>query len=490
MEILFLFVGLALGFLAGYWLVVNNFKNRIHELETKCKLSDQKSSMFLENVHQVNEANKIKSSQLYEQAKFLAEKESDLKNFKVRCEEMSVSKLELETKLQKTTDQAAKMHDEKLLMELEKNSLIEKLNLLESQFLERSAKYELEIKEHTQKLFEEKSAQFTELNKVNIESILKPLSEKIKDFEKKVEDTYEKESKQRFSLEKEISNLVDLNKQIGKEANNLVNALKGQSKVQGNWGEMILESILEKSGLSKNREYFVQESFTTNGKRLQPDIVIHFPDKRFLIIDSKVSLTAYERYVSLEDATLKQIALNEHIKSIKNHINELSAKDYQQIFEKQSPDYVLMFVPVEPAFLIAVQSCPELFSDAFQKRIILISPTNLIAIMKIISELWKSDYQNRNALDIAQKGGELYDKFVSFTEDLLEIGKRIDETGSAYQNAMNKLCSGKGNVIRKVQEIKNLGAKAKKSLAEKLLDKSEGMHSQELNSYDNQIDEI
>ena len=323
-------------------------------------------------------------------------------------------------------------------------------------------------------ILEEKTKKFTEQNRTKLEEILKPLGEKIRDFEKKVEDTYDKESKQRFSLEKEIKNLAELNQQISKEASNLTSALKGQSKTQGNWGETILETILEKSGLSKDREYFVQQSYTNeHGKRMQPDVVVVYPGERSLVIDSKVSLLAYERFASADTKDEQEKALAEHLISVRQHITELSAKNYQDLYQLKTLDFVILFMPVEPAYLVAMQAQSDLWSWAYERRILLISPTNLIAALRMIANLWRVEYQNKNAIEIARQSADLLDKFVGFVEDLEDVGRKLDSTRLSYDASMNKLATGKGNLIRRTEKIKELGAKPTKELPKTLLDKSD-----------------
>ena len=349
----------------------------------------------------------------------------------------------------------------------------EKLDKQKEEIENIQTKFAAEFKNLANEILEDKSKKFTEQNKTNIDEILKPLNEKIKDFEKRVVDTYDKESKERFSLQNEIKNLVVLNQTISREANNLTNALKGQAKTQGNWGEMILENILEKSGLVKDREYFVQKSFTDEeGKRLQPDIVVNYPGNKSIVIDSKVSLNAYERFSSEDDKTKQEGELKLHIDAIKMHINTLSAKNYQDLYQLISLDFVLMFIPIEPAFLLAIQADPDLWSYAYERRILLISPTNLISTLKIVSSLWRQEYQNRNAMEIAKQSGDLYDKFVGFVEDLVSIGKKLDSTQDTYKESMKKLYSGSGNLVKRTENIKALGAKASKSLPQNLIDRS------------------
>jgi len=282
---------------------------------------------------------------------------------------------------------------------------------------------------------------------------------------------YDKESKERFSLGEKIKDLVELNQKISEEANNLAKALKGSSKTQGDWGEMILENILEQSGLVKDREYFVQEflkdedgNFIKNpeGRKLQPDVIIRYPDDRKVIIDSKVSLTAYARYTNTEDPEQQQKAVREHVLSVRKHIDELSNKNYQDF--TTTLDFVMMFVPNEPAYFLALQNDPELWDYAYRKRIILISPTNLIAALKLIADLWKREYQNRNALEIAERGAALYDKFVGFVDNLQNIGIHIEKTQKSYESAMSQLKDGRGNLIGQAEKLRTLGVKAKKRL--------------------------
>ena len=321
------------------------------------------------------------------------------------------------------------------------------------------------------KILEEKSSRFTDINRLNMESILKPLGEKLSEFKTKVEETYDKESKQRFSLEERIRELVALNHQISEDANNLTKALKGNNKIQGNWGEMILESILEKSGLKKGEEYFSQDILTdengqkivnSENKALQPDIVILYPGGRKIVIDSKVSLNGYIRYVEADMDEMRIIAEKEHITSIKKHIDELSGKAYQDYIE--SLDFVMMFIPNEPAYILAMQLDSGLWDYAYRKRILLISPTNLIASLKVVADLWKREAQSRNAQEIAKRGAILYDKFTGFVETLQEIGKNIDRTQKSYDKAFIQLKDGNGNLIRQAEMLKELGIKPQKEL--------------------------
>jgi len=332
----------------------------------------------------------------------------------------------------------------------------------------------IEFKNLANEILENNSKKFTEDNRNKLDTLLKPLGDKIKDFEKKVEETYDKESKLRFSLKEEIKRLEELNQQVSIDTVNLTKALKGESKTQGNWGEVVLENILEKSGLIKDQEYFVQSSFKNDdGNTVLPDIIVTYPGKRNVVIDSKVSLTAYERYVAAETEVERESAFKIHLASIKNHINELSSKNYQDIYQLNSLDFVMMFLPIEPAYLIAIQKDPELWHYAYKKRVLIISPTNLIAALKMIESLWRQEYQTKNVQEIARQSGELYDKFKGFVDDLLIIGKKIQETQTTYEASMNKLSSGKGNLVKRVENIKKLGIKTSKELPQNLLDRAE-----------------
>jgi DNA recombination protein RmuC len=323
------------------------------------------------------------------------------------------------------------------------------------------------------KILDEKSEKFTLQNKENIKNILNPLQEKIQVFEKKVEDTQKESISMHSALKEQLLGLKDLNQQMSKEATNLTRALKGDSKMQGNWGELVLERVLEKSGLEKDREYFVQQSFKLDdGSRVLPDVVLHLPDNKRMIIDSKVSLTDYERLVNGEDID-KAMHLKAHVNSIKKHIDQLSEKNYQDLYDIESPDFVLMFIPIEPAFAIAVSDDNALYNKAFEKNIVIVTPSTLLATLRTIDSMWNNEKQQQNAIEIARQAGALYDKFEGLVSDLTGVGKKIDAAKSDYSSAMNKLVEGKGNLITSVEKLKKLGAKAKKSLPEAIIKRAE-----------------
>lgn len=307
-----------------------------------------------------------------------------------------------------------------------------------------------------------------------MENILNPLKEKIQDFEKKVHNTHMSSLEINTALKTQIEMLTKQSSEISKEAQNLANALKGSVKTQGNWGELILEKILERSGLQRDKEFIVQASMNTDdGRRLQPDVVVLLPENKSVVIDSKVSLNAYEQYVSTEDEAQRQIHLKNHIQAIRNHIKGLSEKKYQQLYQLKTVDFVLMFLPVEPAFALAVQHDSDLWSEAFEKNIVLVSTSTLLATLRTISMMWRQDRMNKNALEIAKKSGDLYDKFVGFTSDMIDMGKRLQSAQESYSNAMNKLSTGNGNIVRRLEELRKLGANNSKNLPQALIDRSE-----------------
>ncbi|MBQ0732824.1 DNA recombination protein RmuC [Aquimarina celericrescens] len=331
-------------------------------------------------------------------------------------------------------------------------------------------KFTKEFENLANKILDEKSNKFTEQNKENIKNILNPLQEKINTFERKVEQTHKESIDYHAALRQQILGLKDLNEQMSKETTNLTKALKGDSKMQGNWGELVLERVLEKSGLEKDREYFVQQSFTReDGERVLPDVVIYLPDNKKMVIDSKVTLTAYERYVNEDDDNLKTNYLKEHIVALKRHVDQLSEKNYQDLYDIESPDFVLLFIPIEPAFAIAINEENKLYNQAFEKNIVIVTPSTLLATLRTIDTMWNNEKQQRNAIEIARQAGALYDKFEGLVKDLTGVGKKIDDAKKDYSAAMNKLVEGRGNLITSVEKLKKMGAKAKKSLPEVII---------------------
>ena len=335
-------------------------------------------------------------------------------------------------------------------------------------------KFTKEFENLANKILEEKTTKFTEQNKENLKNILSPLQDKIQLFEKKVEDTHKESIDYHAALRQQILGLREMNEQMSKETINLTKALKGDSKMQGNWGELVLERVLEKSGLEKDREYFVQQSFVTEeGNRVFPDVVINLPDGKKMIVDSKVTLTAYERYINEEDDIVKSQHLKEHVISINRHVEQLGNKNYQDLYQIESPDFVLLFIPIESAFAVALNEDTSLYNKAFEKNIVIVTPSTLLATLRTIDSMWTNQKQQENALEIARQAGALYDKFEGLVADLLKIGKKMDEAKIEYQGAMNKLVDGKGNLITSVEKLKKMGAKAKKSLPENIITRAE-----------------
>lgn len=348
-----------------------------------------------------------------------------------------------------------------------------KLDEHKTEVEELQEKFTKEFENLANKILEEKSNKFTAQNKENLKIILNPLQEKIKIFEDKVDKTHKESIDYHAALRQQILGLKELNQQMSKETLNLTKALKGDNKMQGNWGELVLERVLEKSGLEKDREYFVQQSFMNDdGKRVLPDVVIHLPDNKKMIVDSKVSLTAYEQFVNEDDDTSKAQFLKEHIASLKRHIEQLSEKKYEDIYQIESPDFVLLFIPIEPAFAVAINSDNHLYNKAFEKNIVIVTPSTLLATLRTIDSMWNNEKQQKNAIEIARQAGALYDKFQGLLSDLITIGKRIDDSKKEYSNAMNKLVDGRGNLITSIEKLKKMGAKAKKSIPENIIERA------------------
>jgi DNA recombination protein RmuC len=357
--------------------------------------------------------------------------------------------------------------------EADYRNLQEKLEEQKKEYENLSEKFVHQFKHLANEILEEKSKKFTDLNKTNLSDLLKPLGEKIVDFEKKVEDTHKDSISKNAALREQLENLQRLNVQMTREAENLTRALRGDSKTQGAWGEFILESILEKSGLEKDREYVVQETFTTEEGRLRPDVIIRLPENKHVVIDSKVSLTAYNNFVNAEREEEKVAHLKAHLISVRQHMRSLGEKNYLRAVPDGSPDFVIMFIPIEPAYILAIQSEKGLYEEALERRIVFVSPTLLIPSLQLIKNTWKQEYQTRHVLDIATKAGDLYDKFVGFTEDMITLGRHMDSAKKFYEESMKKLSHGSGNLVRRVEDLKKLGARANKSIDTNLLQRSE-----------------
>ncbi|WP_042723005.1 DNA recombination protein RmuC [Flavobacterium sp. B17] len=417
---------------------------------------------------------------------------NDLKNefAKISAEHTSLQSQFLEQKqlISKQILQVEALTDDKQSL-FAKNSELSAINESLQKSLETQKEEITKIQEESKlqfenlanKILEEKAEKFTTLNQNNLKTILEPFQEKITDLKNRVNEAYEKENKERFSLAEKVKELAELNQQISEDAKKLTRALKGESKTQGNWGEMILESILEKSGLVKGREYFLEHELRDednkalfsefSGKKMRPDAVVKYPDERNVIIDSKVSLTAFTELVDETDQDVYLMKLNQHLSSIKNHITQLSQKAYDDY--GKSLDFVMMFIPSEPAYIAAMQADQNLWNYAYEKRILLLNPSNLITSLKLIADLWKREYQNKNSMEIADRGAKLYDKFVGFVENLEKVGKNIDQAKNVYNEAYKQLFTGNDNLVIQTQKLKSLGIKNKKDVPQSLIDNSQ-----------------
>ncbi len=415
----------------------------------------------------ITQIKKNQTSQASEEIKIQLQVEKE------RTEKLLVEIASLTEQLRNERDEVIHLNSQNATLKANYQNIQTRLTEQKSELSQLQEKFAIEFKNLANEIFEEKSKKFTDQNKTNLHELLGPLGEKLHQFEKKVEQTNKESLERSTALREQIHGLRELNDRMTKEASNLAKALKGDVKAQGNWGEIILERILEESGLEKNREYFVQETFQSEaGKRLRPDVIIKLPDNKNLVVDSKVSLTAYEKYMSAEDEEEKEVHLKAHLTSMRAHVKGLAEKNYHQLFDGGSLDYVLMFVPIESAFALMYQRGENLYNEAHEKSIIIVSPTTLIATLRTISSIWKHEYQNRNALEIARQGGALYDKFKAFVDDLMEVGRSLDKSKTQYAQAMNKLVDGKDNLIRKTERLKELGSKTSKSIDDKLLNRA------------------
>ncbi|MCB2219995.1 MAG: DNA recombination protein RmuC [Bacteroidetes bacterium] len=436
MEIVYLIIGLVSGGGIGY-------------LAFRGKLAKQKNEV------------QERISQLDKEKGILQEKLNDLNT------SYNQNRTELEQERLKNTDLNTRM----ARAEVEYKNLREKLDSQKSELEDLQKKFTTEFENIAHKILKQNTREFTETSQKNMGDLLNPLKDKILTFEKKVEDTYQKGLKDQTDLRAEMKKLFDLNARISEEANNLTRALKSDSKKQGNWGEIILERVLERSGLIKGEEYETQVSAKGDtGELLRPDVIVKLPEDKHIIIDSKVSLVAYEAYASADDDDKRDVFLKQHVESIKNHVKQLSEKNYQHAELFDTPDFVLLFMPIEPAFSSAIQADINLFNIAWEKKIVIVSPSTLLATLRTVASIWKHEKQTQNAIEIARQGGALYDKFVGFLKNLEEIGTHINRLGKSYEEARGKLTDGRGNLIRQVESLKVLGAKTSKSIPENYLD--------------------
>ena len=441
MEIIYALVGIGFGGLL-VWLF---FQNKAKALSSEFKLKLSESEQY--RISGLNEVDKEKG--------ILQEKLSNLQQVSEKLEYDLISEKERTAKLEIRLAES----------NVYKTNLQDKLNQEKLEIEKLQKKFTTEFQNIANDILKQNSEEFTNLNQKNIHEILNPLKEKINLFEKKVEDTYTKGLKDQTDLRVELKKLYELNSKISDEANNLTRALKSDTKIQGNWGELILEKVLERSGLVKGQEYETQEVVRNEaGELLRPDVVIKLPDNKHVVVDSKVSLKAYEAFINAEENNKKDGFLKQHVESIRKHVKGLGEKNYQHSTTYDSPDFVLMFMPIESAFSAAIQGDIGLFNYAWDKKIVIVSPSTLLATLRTIASIWKHEKQTRNALEIAKQGGALYDKFHGLLEDVDKLGKQLNTVQKTFDNAKNKLSDGKGNLIKQVEKLKDMGAKASKSL--------------------------
>lgn len=445
MDYIFLISGIVAGTLIT-WIICNTkLKARISELKATHLEKEQNTLATITNLEKEESviSERLSNSQselekLVDEVQFLMKKNEDL------TKSLSIS-------------------------ETENKNLEERIKSQKEELESIQERFKTEFENLANKILKNNSQEFTSANKKNIDEILNPLKEKIQSFEKKVEEAYDKELRDKISLKEEVKKLYDLNSKISTEAQNLTKALKGDVKKQGNWGEVILERILERSGLTRGREY-EREVVTVNGegKQIRPDVIIHLPEEKHVIIDSKVSLIAYERYVNTNNDEERESAVKEHISSLKTHIKTLAEKHYQSSQSFNTPDFVLMFVPIESSFALAIKQDQEIFNYAWENKIVIVSPSTLLATLKTIASIWKQEFQNRNVMEIARQGGALYDQFVNFCTDMQKLGKKLEEANTTFNSSYKKLYEGRGNLVRRAEKMKELGAKAKKTLPSEL----------------------
>ena len=451
MEILYIILAFILGAVLAYFILKSSSVSRKSYEELQQNFN-QKEADLNRIIAEISAENKAQLQKIAEQQELNERQNSEIKDLQSDKNQLIGLKSQL----------AAQNESLQQLLDSQKEEIVK---------IQEEAK--LQFENLANKILEEKTLKFTEQNQQNLKNILNPLQEKITDFEKKVENTHKESIDYHAALRQQILGLKEMNLQMSKETLNLTKALKGDSKIQGNWGELVLERVLEKSGLEKGREYEIQKSFTTEeGNRVQPDVIINLPDGKKMIIDSKVSLTAYEKYINEEDDEQKSSFLKEHVNSLKRHVEQLGSKNYQHLYQMESPDFVLLFIPIEPAFAIALNEDTQLYNKAFEKNIVIVTPSTLLATLRTIDSMWTHQKQQENAYEIARQAGALYDKFDGFVTDLVKIGKKMDEAKTEYEGAMNKLVDGKGNLITSVQKLKIMGAKAKKSLPDAILNRA------------------
>ena len=482
LQQLIIFIGAFTLGVSVYWLfmrariklIIENGKAHLSTDLLLCQQKLEKLQEYYVKLHKKNKYFEQNNVLLMEQNKGLSTDIAVMKQQLSRIKEMQdeisgLKALIVETNLENVKSKTTIAELQTLNSQQQKTS-DEKLALLN----ETKRELKDQFKTLANDIFDEKDRKFSQQNKQKLDAILNPFSQQLNDFRKKVDQVYQHEGEQRATLLTEVKNLRDLNQQLNKEAINLTLALKGDKKIQGNWGELILERVLEQSGLRKGHEYETQGGFRDiDNNILKPDVIIHLPQNKDIIVDSKVSLLAYERYSSASTKEQQLAALNEHVKSVANHIKTLSEKDYASLEGIKTLDFVLMFIPIEPAFMVAFGHNEQLFSDAFNRKIIVVTPTTLLATLKTIENLWRYEKQSQNARDIATRAGNIYDKFRGFIEDMEKLGKQLDTTQSTYLEALNKLTRGRGNLVNQAQQLLDLGVKVKKEIPQSVLEKSE-----------------
>ena len=485
-QSVYIFIALFIGLLVGaiiVWLVQRErLAVAVHQTMAESQIEQARLSERLNAAQEEVSRLSVAHTMLQQQAALWRDQLDTSRDERAQMQERATGLAEQLTALQREKDELAGLRDQLTaeqrrlsnrvaeldsLLASERSQGEEKLALLKNAEEQLSNRFKALASE----ILEDKSKRFTEQNQTNLSQLLEPLKVKLTEFQGKVEEVYVNEGKDRSALAEQVKQLMALNNQLSKDAHNLTSALKGQAKAQGNWGELILERVLEASGLRKGHEYDVQESHTReDGSRAQPDVVVHLPEDRHLIIDAKVSLTAYEDHANAETEQRRESALKRHLDSVRAHIKELAEKNYQQLYGLQSLDFVLMFIPVEPAFMLAISHDSELWQDAWKKNVLLVSPSTLLFVVRTVAHLWRQEQQNRNAQDIASRGAELYDKLVGFVDDLDKLGERLNQAKDVYDKAYGKFTSGRGNVIRQAEMLKVMGVKPNKQLPQSLIE--------------------
>ncbi|SRR5579883_545090 len=479
-------IGLILGFIIAYIFqsgrvraLTSQFQQEIQSERDRAIEEAERNKLLTEAVRVLEGDRGRLSAQAEERAEAIQKLEDTIKNRERTLEAAQRTNQNLSAEIERLkAELKAELENFEKLQEA-REALANQFEAISQKVLAASNHSFLRLAEENLGKYQESAKGDLQKRQQAIQELVSPLQTKLQEFERKVEEVYRTEAAERNTLRGEIKNLVELNQQISKEASNLALALKGDTKKQGNWGELICEKILEFSGLRKGSEYQIQVALQDeDGRRLQPDIVVFLPDKKHIIIDSKVSLVAYDRVVGAQSEEERSLAIQEHIASVRRHIKELSDKKYPSIPDLDAPDFTLLFMPIEPSFGLALQADGDLFAYAWDRKIVIVSPSTLLATLRTISSIWKQERQTRNALEIADRAGKMYDKFVGFVDDLLTAGKKMSDAKSSYDEAMKKLSTGPGNLVRQSEQLRDLGAKATKQLSPSLVDRASEAASQ------------